>query len=498
MKVKVKDMDIATGGIKVIIVNEKDAAKLDLHHGDRVLIKKGVRKTTVIVDIGESSKAAPPGSVGVFEEVLDHLHAVHGDIVDILLENKPESVNLIRKKLDGGKLTAKELNMIVQDIVDDKLTDIEATYFVSACYSKGMSMEETKNLTLAMVNSGDVLKIDGKKKIFDKHCIGGVAGNRTTMLLVPICAAAGMILPKTSSRSITSPAGTADTMEFLTNVCLSLDQMKKVVKKTNACIVWGGALNLAPADDKIIHIENPLSVDAEGQLLASIMAKKKSVSSTHVLIDIPIGKGAKIENKHGAIKLKADFEKIGKALNMHVKVILTDGSQPIGNGIGPSLEARDILLVLKNDPKAPKDLREKSLMMSGVLLEMAGKTKKGKGYALAKEILDSGKAYKKMVDIIIAQGGQEVDISKIKKAKFRAQVWSKKSGTIKYIDNKTISKVARIAGAPKDKYAGIYLYKHVGDKIRKNEKLLTIHSENRQKLDYAKEMFRVYDGIIVK
>ncbi len=497
MKLKVKDMDIATGGIKVIIVNQNDAAKLDLHHGDRVLIRKGRRETTVVVDIGESSRAAPPGSVGVFEEVLDHLHAVHNDEVELYITKKPESVHLIRKKLDGGKLTEKEINEIVQDIVDDKLIDIELTYFVAACYSAGMSMQETKYLTIAMVNTGDILKLK-TKKIFDKHCIGGVAGNRTTMLAVPICAAAGLVMPKTSSRSITSPAGTADTMEFLTNVCLSMKDMKKVVEKTGACIVWGGALNLAPADDKIIHVENPLSVDAEGQLLASIMAKKKSVSSTHVLIDIPVGRGAKVHKRKEALKLKRDFEKLGKALGMKIKVIITDGSQPIGNGIGPSLEARDVLLVLKNDPHAPKDLREKSLKMAGILIEMSGKAGKGKGYRVAKEILESGRAYKKMNDIIKAQGGKEQDIRKIKKAKFRAEVRSKKAGRIAYIDNKTISKVARIAGAPIDKYAGIYIYKHVGEKVKKKEKLLTIHAESRQKLEYAKEMFRISKGIEVK
>ncbi len=504
MKLKVKDMDIATGGVKVVILNEKDAAKLDLHHGDRVLIKKGSRETTVVIDIGESSKAAPPGSIGVFEEVLDNLHAVHGDIIELYLEKKPESVQIIKKKMEGKKLSDKEIKILVQDIVDDRLIDIEITYFVAACYSHGLNMNETKALTLAMVGTGEVLKLKTKKPIFDKHCIGGVAGNRTTMLVVPICAAAGLVMPKTSSRSITSPAGTADTMEYLTNVCLPLKQMKKVVQKTNACIIWGGSLNLAPADDKIIKVENPLSVDAEGQMLASIMAKKKSVSATHVLIDIPIGRGAKVEHKKEALKLKRDFEKIGKALKMHVKAIITDGSQPIGNGIGPSLEARDVLLVLKNDPGAPQDLREKALKMAGILIDMSNRSAKskkgikGNGYKIATELLDSGKAYSKMVEIIKAQGGSRINPKMIRKAKYRAQVWSKKSGVIRYIDNKTISKVARIAGAPTDKHAGIFLYKHVGDKVKKNEKILTIHSESKQKLGYAKEMFRISKGIEVR
>ena len=243
-------------------------------------------------------------------------------------------------------------------------------------------------LTKAMASHGDILKLD-KYPVIDKHSIGGIPGNRTTMVLVPIIAAAGLTIPKTSSRSITSPAGTSDAMEVLAKVAFPIKKMKQIIEKTNGCIVWGGSLNLAPADDKIINVERTLEIYAESQLLASIMAKKYSVSSTHILIDIPIGEGTKVRTKAEALKLKKNFKEIGKKLRKHVKVIITDGSQPIGNGIGPALEARDVLWLLKRDKRRPIDLEKKCVMMICEIFRMVGiKDCKSK----AMEILNSGLA----------------------------------------------------------------------------------------------------------
>ena len=492
MKLKVKDMDIATGGILIAILNQEDAKKLDLHHEDRVRVKRGKREAVAVVDIAESEKAVPIGQIGLFEESLDKLNARHRDIVDIRLEKKPDSVRYIRKKLNGKELSSSEIRTIVEDIVNNRLTSIETTYFISAGYTKGLSEKETIALTRAMIETGDVLKLD-KYPVFDKHCIGGVAGNRTTMIVVPILAAAGITIPKTSSRSITSPAGTADTMEVLADVSLPLRKIKRIVEKTNGCIVWGGAVNLAPADDKIIKVENPLSIDAEGNLLASILAKKGSVSSTHVLIDIPVGRGAKIETRKEALHLKRHFERIGKGLGMKIKTVITDGSQPVGNGIGPVLEARDVLYVLMNSPIAPMDLRKRSLFLAEEMLAMAGKPRN-----LARKILDSGAAYKKMVEIIREQGEKCVLPSLLKPGKYMLDVRAEKSGHISHIDNASISKIARIAGAPKDSGAGIFLHKHKRDKIKKGEKIFTIYSENRQELKFAVEMMKEFDGIEIK
>jgi thymidine phosphorylase len=370
--------------------------------------------------------------------------------------------------------------------VHNKLSNVELTYFIAACYTNVMSIEETIMLTKAIVKHGNTLKLN-KYPIIDKHSIGGLAGNRTTMVLVPIIAAAGFVMPKTSSRSITSPAGTADTMEVLAQVSFPLDKMKKIILKTNGCIIWGGALNLAPADDKIISVERPLGIDAESQLLASIMAKKHSVSSTHILIDIPIGKDAKVRTKIEALKLKKNFEIIGKRLRKHIKVLITDGSKPIGKGIGPALEARDALWVLRRDKKRALDLEMKCVKMAAEIFKMVG-VKDGKKKAL--EILNSGRAYKKMVEIIKAQNGKITKPKEIKIGKFRFDVKSGKKGVVREISNNIVSKIARVAGAPLNKGAGIYLHKDVGDEVKKGEKLFTIYAESKQKLDYAKYVLK--------
>jgi AMP phosphorylase len=494
MKLKIKDVNIATGGPLVAILNEKDAMKFDIHHLDRIKIKKGKKIETVVANIATSAKIVPEGSIGVYEEVISSLKLKNKDEVSIKLARKPLSIDFIKKKLDGKSLRKKEINQIVWDIVHNKLSDSELTYFVAACYTNLMSINETIMLTKAMASQGDILKLD-KYPIIDKHSIGGIPGNRTTMVLVPIIAAAGLVIPKTSSRSITSPAGTADTMEVLAKVTFSIKKMKQIVAKTNGCIVWGGSLNLAPADDKIINVEKTLEIDAESQLLASIMAKKYSVSSTHILIDIPVGNGTKIKTKQEVSKLKKDFEAIGKKLRKHVKVIITEGSQPIGNGIGPALEARDVLWLLKRDKQRPLDLEKKCIDMVCEIFKMIG-IKEGKNKTL--EILKSGKAYNKMKEIIKAQQGSIFNPEKIKIGKFKYDIRANKPGTVKKIDNRAISKIARVAGAPLDKGAGIYLHKHVKNKVKKGDKLFTIYSENRQKLVFAKDVLKYTKAFVVK
>lgn len=489
-------MDVATGGPLVAVLNQKDANILDLHLSDRIRIKKGKKQAIAVVDFAESSKAVPRGKIGLFEEVLHKLNVKNNDKVKISLEEKPMSLAYIKKKLNGKELNYREIKSIIDDTVSNLVTQVELTYYVAGNYVNGMSLKETVALTKAMIYTGDMLKLK-KKHVIDKHCIGGVCGNRTTPIVVPILIAAGLTVPKTSSRSITSPSGTADTMEVLTNVSLSMKQIKKVVNKIGGCMVWGGAVDLAPADDTIINVEHPLSIDAEGQLLASIMAKKGSVSATHVIIDIPVGKDSKMGSRKKAHRLKRGFEKIAKELNMKVKVIITDGSQPVGNGMGPALEAIDIIKVLKNKPDAPQDLRRKSLNMAGIVLEMTGKVKKGHGHRMAEDLVDSGMAYKKFMQIVKAQGAKITNERKIKPGKFKFTVKSKRNGKVRHISNKAMAKIARVAGSPNDNGAGIYLYKKRGDKVKKGEKLFTIYAHNKQKLKFALDFLKKIDGFVV-
>ncbi len=488
MKLTVKDLDLAAGNVLVAVLNEKDAHKLDLRSADRVILQYKKKKITCLLNISESKKSVKEGHIGLFEEVLKQLGVKHNQTVNLELTGKPESIKHIRDKLFGKTLNYEELFHIVRDITGDKLDAIEKTYFVSASFIQGLSNQEIVDLTKAMVETGEKIKFS--KVTLDKHCVGGVPGNRTTMVVIPIIAAAGYTIPKTSSRAITSPAGTADTMECLARVELPQNKIKTVVKKTGACIVHGGSMNLAPADDKIIDVEHPLSIDAEGQLLASVMAKKYSVSANHVLIDIPMGKEVKTKNKKEANHLKKMFEMVGKKLGMNVKVIVTDGSQPIGSGIGPLLEAEDVMAVLRNDPLAPQDLRKKALCMAAVLLKMAGEKRPKK---VAKEMLESGRALKKMNDIIKAQGKQK----QISLGKYRYDVKAFKPGKIREIRNGIIAKIARVAGAPLDKGAGMFLQCRVGHKVQKNDVLYTVYAESEFKMNLVKDILKKNKGVII-
>jgi putative thymidine phosphorylase len=483
MKLNATKIPIRVGSRYIAVLNEKRAHFLDLHAGDRVVLKlKNRPPLRALLDITENSELKET-EIGLYEETWEKLKAKYGDDIEITIAEKPISITYIKKKLNGERLTAKEINEIIKDVVAEDLSELEVAYFVSGCYVNGLSDRETADLTRSIVNNGNKLKFKNKV-VGDKHCIGGVPGNRTTMIIIPILTAAGVLMPKTSSRAITSPSGTADTMEVLANIMNKAPRLKKIAQQAGGFITWGGGVDLASADDKMIRARHPLSLDPQGMLLASIMAKKFSVGSTHVLIDIPVGPQVKIKNKKDAKVLKSRFEKLGRALGMKVKVILTNGDQPVGRGIGPTLEAIDVMKVLKNEADAPKSLREKSIKMAGILLELTGKARKTRGKAMAKKILDSGKAYEQMMKIIKAQGDKK---AKLRPAKFSQIVRAGRAGTIKEVNNKLIAHIARSAGAPKDQEAGVYLHKRLNDKVKKGEPLYTIYADLKDRLAYTKQ-----------
>jgi thymidine phosphorylase len=314
-------------------------------------------------------------------------------------------MEILRAKMAGRELSASDFGYVTNDIVQGRFSKIELTAFVVSTMIFGLSDNEIIGLTNAMIESGDQLKFDSKI-VADKHCTGGVPGNRTTPIVASIGAAAGLVIPKTSSRSVTSPAGTADTMEVLMDVELSPARIYDVVRRESGCLAWGGALNLAPADDMIIQVEHPLGIDAESLMISSILAKKKAAGSTHVLLDIPSGLGTKAETAEKAERLKQRFQHLGSRLGLNIRGLLTNGSQPIGNGIGPVLEAQDVIKILRNDPDAPRDLREKSLYLAGELLELTGTTR-DEGYAIAERILSTGQAFEKFERIRSLQGRRE-------------------------------------------------------------------------------------------
>jgi len=478
MELKVKTSQWSTGNL-VVLLNVKTAEKMGLHSGDRILIKtksEKPKKISAIVDTTE--RKIKEGEISVSQEIKKRISLREGQKVlgEFLLP--PKSSEYIKRKLIGGELTHSEIKEIIKDIVENNLSEPEVSVFVSAMYKNGMTFKETISLIDAILYSGKTLHFR-KKLVVDKHCIGGIAGNRTTPLVVSICAAAGLTFPKTSSRAITSAAGTADTVEVLSPVGFSMEQLKKIVKKTNACLAWGGSIGMVPADSKIIKIEKMLKLDPPAQLLASIMSKKLASGSKYILIDIPYGKDAKVTKSKGKI-LKKKFKQLAKHFGVEMKVVLTRATEPIGNGIGPALEIKDCMNILNQLEKGPKDLEEKALFLAGEIFEMTNVSKKGEGKRKAEDMLYSGLAWKKFKEIIAAQGGK---IKEIHESRIKRDILATKNGKVKRIDNHLINYLARVLGCPKDKYAGVYIHHHVGEKIKKGEPIITIYAESKSRLN---------------
>lgn len=476
MKLKVKFLRLEAGGKPIVVLNKEDSEDLGIKSLARVKLKYKDKEITGIVNVGE--KIVEKGWIGVYEEVREKIKLKEKDLVEVNVAKYPSSLQAIKNKLRGKKLGYKEVFELVKDVVEGNLTDIEIASFVTALHDRGLDLDEAAHLTLAMVKTGRILKLN-KKIIVDKHSIGGCPGDKTTLLLVPIIACAGLAIPKTSSRAITSAAGSADRAEVLMPVDLSLEEMKRVVKKANGCIVWGGRLDLAPADNLFIRIEYPLGIDP--LLLPSIMAKKKAVGATHLVIDIPCGRGTKVKTIGDANLLAKDFIELGKKLKIKTRCVVTYGEQPIGYTIGAALEAREALEVLmgKNIP----DLIDKTIDIAEIIFKMVGK--KG-GRSLALKILNSGKAEKKLREIIKLQGGNEkIKPNDIKIGDYSFDIISDSKGLLLWLSNSSLVEIARAAGSPKDKGAGILLHKKVGSIVRKKDKILTIYAEKTRKLNRA-------------
>ncbi len=493
MKLKIKNLNWLTG--KLIVVIHPEAAKvMNVFQGDRVAIQNK-RKHYATVDI--STEIIKKGEVGFSKELTKIFGFKNGKVVEVSAGLMSPASQLISKKIDGHRLTEKEIGIIIDQIVKNNLTEAEVAFFIAAEKLVGLNKYETISLIRAMVKTGLSLNFGKSKKIADKHCIGGVAGNRTTPIVVSICAAAGLTVPKTSSRAITSAAGTADVIETISNVEFKLKDLKQIVSKTGAALSWGGSLNLSPSDDKIIQVERLLNLDVPGQMIASILSKKIAAGSKYVLIDIPYGKGSKVQTLKKAKVLGKSFIEYAKPFGIKLSVVYTDGKQPVGHGIGPVLEMLDVLKVLENTPDAPRDLRKKALYLSTELMRLSGvKNPKKK----AKELLETGAAFEKFKEIINAQNNNklfEKKVGELMVGKYSRSVTSPKTGNIVEIDNNGINNICRILGTPETKSAGVYLHKGLG-RVKKGEEFMTLYSENQKKLDEAVRYLQKEGPILIK
>ncbi len=449
----------------------------------KIEIRDGSERPPVVavLNIVDDAGIVSPEELGLSEQTFAQFGMEAGSPVTIGHAAPPSSIPAVHAKIAGETLGRDDYLHICQDIVNNRYSKIEIAAFLVACAESGMERDEMLYLTEAMVETGDRLDW-GEPLVVDKHCIGGIPGNRTTMLVVPIVAAHGMLMPKTSSRAITSPAGTADTMEVLAQVNLPPEDLRRIALQQRGFIAWGGTANLSPVDDILISVERPLALDSKGQMIASILSKKIAAGSTHLLIDIPVGPTAKVRSQNEAMKLRKLFEYVGDRTQIELEVIITDGRQPIGNGVGPVLEVRDVLKVLKNEPDAPADLKHKALLLAGRILEFDPDVRGGEGYRLARDLLESGRAWERMQAIIQAQGENP---EPPQPAALCQDILAPRSGVVTAIDNLLIARTARLAGAPLDKGAGLYLHKKLGDEVEQGEALFTIHAEYPADFQFA-------------
>lgn len=449
-------------------------SRVEVRLGDKHIV------ATVNVVRADAGIALAREQVGLSEAAWRALGGSAGDRVRIAHAAPNESFSHVRAKIFGHAFSAEVLRQIISDVVDGHYSNIEMAAFITACASNQFDLDETIALTEAMVSAGSRLDWH-RPMVIDKHCVGGVPGNRTTLIVVPIVAALGATIPKTSSRAITSPSGTADTMETLAPVALNEQRMRHVVESEGGCIVWGGAVNLSPADDILIRVERPLDLDSDAQLVASVISKKAAAGSTHVLIDVPVGASAKVRSEAAASALAGHLVVVGHALGMQVEVLLTDGTQPIGRGIGPGLEARDVLAVLRGEPGASVQLRERALLVAGRVLEMAGIARAPHGLALAQKVLDDGRAWRKLQAIADAQGGMR----ELRLARHQHTMTAHHAGVVAAIDNRRLSRIAKLAGAPRAAFAGLDLHVHAGEPVADGQPLYTVHADSPGELAYA-------------
>ncbi len=492
MKLKAKYVDVDTGELTALL-NDDDAAELGLREMDRVRITHEGNSAVAIVNTSDT--VIQRGEIGLMGVTFKNFGPEHMEPLEVVAASKPESVDIIRRKMDGLELSQDEIYTLVGDIAQHILSPVELSAYVTSLHIRGMNIRETADLTRAMVETGDVIKFD-RGPIFDHHSIGGCPGNKVSLIIVPIIAAGGYLIPKTSSRAISSAAGTADIVETFCDVDLSATQLKNITESVGGVLAWGGSLNLAPADDVIIRAEYPLGIDPHAQLLASVMSKKKAVGADYLLMDIPMGEGTKVPDMEKAKTYAKDFIELGEMLGIRVECAITYGGQPVGRAIGAALEAREAISILEG-AKEPNSVIEKAVVLAGMLFDM------GQGYnhgeIRARELLENGKALAKFREIVAAQGGNaDIKADDIPVGKYSVDVLATKSGYVNKVKNRDIVKVARAAGSPRDKGAGLEIHKKVGHKVDAGEKILTLYADNDAKLQQALTVAQKINPMIIE
>lgn len=313
-RAKVLLLDARDGERLIAVLNPEQAALFGINVHDKIVIKKAGGQEQIVLDVSISSMVKS-GEVALYADVLDKLSFEDGEMVSVSLTSSSSlTYEAIRKKMRGEEISYEEMFAIIKDISENKLDDTMMTYYVASSFFYPTTDEEMYQTAKAMAECGVMFKYPKGEIIADKHCIGGVPGNETTMVLIPLIASLGIKIPKNFSKSITSPAATGECVNVLMDINFNKEGIEKLVEDQDCCLVWGGSLDLAPADDKLIKVQYPLSMQSRAKVVSSIMAKKYAMGITHSLIDIPVGPTAKVASMEEAKDWKQKFEYVGKKL----------------------------------------------------------------------------------------------------------------------------------------------------------------------------------------
>jgi pyrimidine-nucleoside phosphorylase len=405
-------------------------------------------------------------------------------------------VEIIRKKREGKALSSEEIKDVINGFTKNKIPDYQFSAFLMAVYFRGMSKEETSELTKSMLHSGKVIdlsKIGGVK--IDKHSTGGV-GDKTSLILAPIAAAAGVKVPMISGRGLGHTGGTLDKLESIPGfrTDLSLTEYKSVLKKTGAVLI-GQTKDIAPADKVIYSLRDvTATVESVPLITASIMSKKLAEGIDGLILDVKVGSGAFMRTTKDAIELTNSLVNTAKDFNKKVIAFITDMNQPLGTHIGNWLEVVECINILRGEVK--NDLYKLSTKLAGAMIYLAKKAASlEEASKIAESLIQDGKALDKFKEMVKAQSGDISFISNPEKypgSKYKRKITSQKSGYISVMDTYEIGMSAIELGAGRktkedkiDHKAGIIFRVKVGDNIKKGDPIAEIFSDSKKGIGLA-------------
>lgn len=485
MTFRAKKIDIQTKDVLIALINTADAIKYGINAGDQIYLNWAGAKMGIALIVDVTTTLVQVGRIGLFEDFWKDLDLEDGTPVELEVIFDGELKRIISKKIVGGKLTNSEIDFVVKEIAEGKANPVMTAFYVGAGYSPGFDFDEILSMTDSMAKNGEIMKYEGLT--LDKHSVGGVGGKGLTPILIPIIACLdNVIVPNTSSKAVTAASATADMLECIMQMSFDIETLYKFIKQENCFMVWGGGLQLAPADDKIIRIQKQLGIESYDKLVSSIMAKKIAQGVKNVLFDLPYGKYAKLKNIEEAEKVEEIFYKIAK----HFEINIIIHKRPVrgidGNAVGPNLECREFLRVFEAHADASESLLDDALLMAGELYEMSGQASLGTGKLKARDAFLSGRAEEKLRRIISMQKGDHNILSTdMKVGVVQKDIRSTKDGVLEFINTKRVFDVCRALGNPFVKEAGIYFHKKPGDEVEVGESLATMYAMTDARMGYA-------------